>query len=94
MRTYIALAAIGILSTNRIDESDIVQISTSSRATLSNTCFAGACARVGALVYLAGLVEPLRTLQLLALVPPARRKRTNSEITAQSRPAASSGTRS
>jgi phenylacetate-CoA ligase len=66
MRTYIALAAIGLLSANRIDESDIVQLSTSSRATLGNTCFAGACARIGALVSLAGLVEPLRTLALLA----------------------------
>jgi phenylacetate-CoA ligase len=55
MRTYIALAAIGFLSANRIDESDIVQLSTSSRATLGNTCFAAACARIGALVHLAGL---------------------------------------
>ncbi|HET6662100.1 MAG TPA: hypothetical protein VFH16_19505 [Rubrobacter sp.] len=66
MRTYIALAAIGLLSANRIDESDIVQLSTSSRATLGNTCFAAACARIGALVHLAGLVEPLPTLALLA----------------------------
>jgi phenylacetate-coenzyme A ligase PaaK-like adenylate-forming protein len=66
MRTYIALAAIGLLSANRIDESDVVQLSTSSRATLGNTCFAAACARIGALVQPAGLVEPLRTLALLA----------------------------
>jgi phenylacetate-CoA ligase len=66
MRTYIALAAIGLLAANRIDESDIVQLSTSSRATLGNTCFAGACVRIGALVHLAGLIEPLRTLALLA----------------------------
>jgi phenylacetate-CoA ligase len=66
MRTYSALAAISNLSTNRIDESDIVQLSTSSRATLGNTCFGGACARIGALVHLAGLVEPMRTLGLLA----------------------------
>jgi len=66
MRTYIALTAIGLLATNRIDESDIVQLSTSSRATLGNTCFAGACARIGALVHPVGLVEPLRTLTLLA----------------------------
>jgi phenylacetate-CoA ligase len=66
MRMYIALAALGLLSTNRIDDSDIVQLSTSSRATLGNTCFAGACARIGALVHLAGLIEPLRTLALLA----------------------------
>jgi phenylacetate-CoA ligase len=66
MRTYIALAAIGLLSADRIDESDIVQLSTSSRATLGNTCFAGGCARIGALVHLAGLLEPLRALALLA----------------------------
>jgi phenylacetate-coenzyme A ligase PaaK-like adenylate-forming protein len=66
MQTYIALAAIGLLSAGRIDESDIVQLSTSSRATLGNTCFAGGCARIGALVHLAGLVEPIRALALLA----------------------------
>src|SRR3712207_6554932 len=66
MRTYIALTAIGLLATNRIDESDIVQLSTSSRATLGNTCFAAACARIGALVHPVGLVEPPRTLALLA----------------------------
>jgi phenylacetate-CoA ligase len=66
MRTYIALAAFGLLSANRIDESDIVQLSTSSRATLGNTCFGGACAHVGALVHLAGLIDPLRTLARLA----------------------------
>jgi phenylacetate-CoA ligase len=65
MQTYIALSAIGNLSTGRVDESDIVQLSTSSRATLGNTCFAGGCARIGALVHLAGLLEPLRTLALL-----------------------------
>jgi phenylacetate-CoA ligase len=66
MQTYIALAAIANLMIGRIDASDIVQISTSSRATLGNTCFAGACSRTGALVYLTGLIEPARTLALLA----------------------------
>jgi phenylacetate-CoA ligase len=66
MQTYVALAAIANLVTGRIDASDIVQISTSSRATLGNTCMAGACARIGALVYLTGLIEPERTLALLA----------------------------
>jgi phenylacetate-CoA ligase len=65
MRTYVALSAISGLSTGRMDESDIVQLSTSSRATLGNTCFAGGCARIGALVHLAGLLEPARTLELL-----------------------------
>jgi phenylacetate-CoA ligase len=66
MCTYIALTAIAFLLEDRIDSDDIVQISASSRATLGNTCFAGACGRLGALVYLAGLMEPERTLSLLA----------------------------
>jgi phenylacetate-coenzyme A ligase PaaK-like adenylate-forming protein len=65
MQTYIALGAISHLLTNHIDSSDIVQINTSSRATLGNTCFAGACARIGALVQPVGLVEPEHTLALL-----------------------------
>lgn len=65
MRTYIALNAIALLFAGHIDESDIVQISTSSRATLGNACMAGACARVGALVYPIGLIEPAHTLAFL-----------------------------
>jgi phenylacetate-CoA ligase len=65
MRTYIALNAIALLFAGHIDESDIVQINASSRATLGNTCFAGACARVGALVYPIGLIEPTHTLAFL-----------------------------
>jgi hypothetical protein len=38
----------------------------SSRATVGNIAFAGACARVGAQVYMAGLVEPAHALALLA----------------------------
>jgi phenylacetate-coenzyme A ligase PaaK-like adenylate-forming protein len=66
MRTYIALTAIGLLTRQLIGPEDIVQINTSSRATLGNTCFTGACARLGALVYPVGLVEPEHTLALLA----------------------------
>jgi phenylacetate-coenzyme A ligase PaaK-like adenylate-forming protein len=66
MQTYIALTAIGLLSRQLISPADIVQINTSSRATLGNTCFAGACARLGALVCPVGLVEPDHTLALLA----------------------------
>jgi phenylacetate-CoA ligase len=43
-----------------------VLISASSRATLGNTCFAGACARIGAQVSLGGLIEPAHTLALLS----------------------------
>lgn len=66
MQTYIALTAIGLLTRQAIGPEDIVQINTSSQATLGNTCFAGACARVGALVYPVGLVEPEQALALLA----------------------------
>src|SRR5205085_598056 len=37
-----------------------------ARATLGNTCFAGACSRIGALWSLAGLIEPAQVLALLA----------------------------
>lgn len=66
MRTYIALTAVGLVARQVIGPEDVVQISISSRATLGNTCFAGACARLGALVYQIGLVEPEHTLALLA----------------------------
>ena len=65
IRTYAALSAISFLAAGDIDASDVVQICTSSRATLGNTCFAGACARIGALVSPTGLVEPARALALL-----------------------------
>ena len=41
-------------------------MSTSSRGTLGNVCLAGACAHIGALVYLAGVTEPAHALALLA----------------------------
>jgi phenylacetate-coenzyme A ligase PaaK-like adenylate-forming protein len=66
MHSYIALTAIGLLFQRTISSEDIIQINTSSRATLGNTCFAGGCARLGALVYQVGLVEPEYSLALLA----------------------------
>ena len=65
MRSFIALGAISLLSDGSVTEEDIVQLSTSARALLGNTCFAGACARVGALVHQAGLVDAAHTLALL-----------------------------
>lgn len=61
-----ALAALTFLIHGEITSEDIVQISTGSRATLGNTCFAGACARIGAMWYLAGLVDPALALAQLA----------------------------
>jgi phenylacetate-coenzyme A ligase PaaK-like adenylate-forming protein len=66
MATYITLGAISHLLVGDITSADVVLISSSSRATLGNTCFAGACTRLGALVSLGGLVEPEQTLALLA----------------------------
>jgi phenylacetate-CoA ligase len=66
LRTYVALGAIHYLVHRQIAPDDIVLISTSARATLGNTCFAGACARIGAQVSMGGLIDPAHTLALLA----------------------------
>lgn len=49
MRLYAALNAIAYLRHGQITPEDVVQINTSARATLGNTCFAQACQRVGAI---------------------------------------------
>jgi phenylacetate-CoA ligase len=66
LRVIVALSTIGFLIGRHIVEEDIVQLSTSSRATLGSIGLAGACARIGALAYLAGVVDPAHTLALLA----------------------------
>ena len=66
LRVYFALAAISALFRGELESEDIVQISTSSRGTLGNVCLAGACAHLGAMVYLAGVTEPTLALGLLA----------------------------
>jgi phenylacetate-coenzyme A ligase PaaK-like adenylate-forming protein len=66
IRSYVGLGAISLLTSGAITDEDVVQLSTSGRAALGNTCFVGACAQVGALVHLAGLVDPAHTLALLA----------------------------
>jgi phenylacetate-CoA ligase len=66
LHTFVALEAMHLVLHRQIAPDDIVLISASSRATLGNTCFAGACARIGAQVSLGGLVEPEHTLALLA----------------------------
>jgi phenylacetate-CoA ligase len=53
-----ALFAIGLLVQGQLGSEDVVQVSTSARATLGNTCFARACARIGAVWSLTGLVAP------------------------------------
>jgi len=66
LRVYFALAAIAALINCDLRDDDIVQISTSARATLGNVCLAGACAHIGALVTMAGMVDPAQTLAQLA----------------------------
>ena len=60
------LGAITFLRSGQIRPEDIVQISTSSRATLGNTCFSQACQRIGAVWYQTGLVDPAHALMLLS----------------------------
>ena len=66
LETTAALAAIGLLAHGQLGPEDVVQVSTSARATLGNTCFARACARIGAVWSLTGLVEPGLALAGLA----------------------------
>jgi phenylacetate-CoA ligase len=66
LRVYFALGAIATLISGDLCEDDIVQISTSARATLGNVCLAGACAHIGTLVTMAGMVDPTQTLAQLA----------------------------
>ncbi|MGZ3600045.1 MAG: phenylacetate--CoA ligase family protein [Ktedonobacterales bacterium] len=66
LRVYFAFTAISALMNGDLTPADIVQVSTSSRGTLGNVCLAGACAHVGASVYLAGVIEPADALALLA----------------------------
>lgn len=65
LRSYFALGALSFLLHNEIQADDIVQISTNGRGVLGNLCLAGACAHVGALVTMAGILEPAETLQRL-----------------------------
>jgi phenylacetate-coenzyme A ligase PaaK-like adenylate-forming protein len=83
MSTYIALGAIGLLNEGTVTDEDIAIISTSSRATLGNLCAAGALARIGALVFNGGLVDPALTLALLAErhTIPGKRERVSLMVT-------------
>lgn len=66
LHVIVALSALGFLFHRQITPSDVVHIGASARATLGNLGLAGACARIGALAYLAGVIEPTHTLSLLA----------------------------
>jgi phenylacetate-CoA ligase len=66
LQVVVLLGAMRLLMGGGIGPDDVVQLNTSSRATLGNVSFAGACARVGALVCPVGLVDPEVALALLA----------------------------
>jgi phenylacetate-coenzyme A ligase PaaK-like adenylate-forming protein len=66
LQTTAALSALGFLLHDQITPEDLVQINTSARATLGNTCFSEACTRIGASWALVGLVDAEHTLALLA----------------------------
>src|SRR5205823_4335087 len=65
LKVYFALSALSYFTSGIITGEDIVQISTSARGVLGNLCLAGGCAKVGAQVYLAGVVEPALALRML-----------------------------
>ncbi len=66
MHAFYALSAMGYLLHDLVDDSDIVQLSTSSRAMLGNACFMEGCARLGAVVFQTGLLDPGEILARLA----------------------------
>lgn len=65
MRLVTALSALSLARSGLIGPADIVQNSTSSRASLGSTCFTRACERIGAMWVQAGQVEPELGLALL-----------------------------
>lgn len=83
MRLYVALSAIGLLTQGEVMPEDVVMVSTSSRATLGNTCNIEGTRRTGALVFLGGLVDPVLTLALLSeeLRIPGKKPRVSSMTT-------------
>ncbi len=66
LRVYCALQAISHLLSGDIQADDVVLVSTSGRGVLGNLCLAGACAHVGAIVAMGGLIDPAATLARLA----------------------------
>lgn len=66
IEAVVLLNALTFLQRGSVLPDDVVQISTSSRATLGNQCFTRAIERIGAVWYQAGLVEPEIGLRLLS----------------------------
>jgi phenylacetate-coenzyme A ligase PaaK-like adenylate-forming protein len=66
LRVIAAMSAIGFLCGGQLRPDDVVQMSTSTRGTLGTLGLAGACAHIGATVYLAGVIDPAQALALLS----------------------------
>jgi len=64
-RTIVALAAMSFMNQNLIEPEDIVQVNINSRAVIGVSTVTGACARIGAPVYVAGAVSIPHTIALL-----------------------------
>jgi phenylacetate-coenzyme A ligase PaaK-like adenylate-forming protein len=65
VKTLVALAAMSFMNQNLIEPEDVVQVSISSRAIIGVTSVTGACAKIGAPVYVAGAVSLAHTMALL-----------------------------
>jgi phenylacetate-coenzyme A ligase PaaK-like adenylate-forming protein len=66
LQVMVALSALGFLYEGTLEPDGVVHIGTSGRAVLGNLGLAGACARIGATAYLAGVIDPAETLAMLA----------------------------
>jgi phenylacetate-coenzyme A ligase PaaK-like adenylate-forming protein len=65
LRATALISALSMVNAGVLDESDIVQVCTSSRASLGNGAFAGAVTEIGAVLCPVGLVDPDLALRLL-----------------------------
>ncbi len=65
IKTVVALAAMSFMNQNLIEPDDVVQVNISSRAIIGVTGVTGACAKIGAPVYVAGAVSLAHTMALL-----------------------------
>jgi phenylacetate-coenzyme A ligase PaaK-like adenylate-forming protein len=66
IRLIVAVTASHVLLRRFVDPDDIVQVCLSSRAIIALASVMGSCAKIGAPVYLAGLVDPAYVLGLLS----------------------------
>jgi phenylacetate-coenzyme A ligase PaaK-like adenylate-forming protein len=65
IKTVVAFAAMSFMNQNLIEPDDVVQVNISSRAIIGVTGVTGACAKIGAPVYVAGAVSLAHTTALL-----------------------------